>query len=293
MNLLRFIKKCLTDPPAAARSARLVARSFYSQWYWFLNSEKPLAYHLPTGGTLWLEPGHSFTHCFWPGVDQYEPDVRGVLQYLLKPNHTFIDCGANVGYFSVLAGGLVGSEGRVVSIEANPITYKLLERNLEANHLGTPVHCALTSQTQEVELFMPSEGDVYSSLRQGGLIKGDSVRSFKIQGRTLDELVQQLTLSKVDVVKIDIEGAELDVLRSAPNLLTALKPIIIMEYGTNTWPSFGATPKDLKELAHKHHYVLRLFNLQKQKLVPATEEVWQSKYTNLVLVPEERVEELG
>lgn len=283
----------MTDPAAALRSAKLVARSFYSQWHWLRHPDAPLAYRLPTGGILWLDPEHSFTHCFWPGVDQYEPDVRGFLQSLLKPGYTFIDCGANIGYFSVLAGGLVGSEGKVVSIEANPVTYKLLERNLQANHFGTPVHCALTSQKQEVELFMPSEGDVYSSLRKGGLVNGDSVRSFKVQGRTLDELVQQLTLSKVDVVKIDIEGAELDVLRSAPNLLTALRPIIIMEYGTNTWPSFGANPEDLKELVHKHHYVLRLFNLQKQKLVPATEEVWQSDYTNLVLVPEERVEELG
>jgi FkbM family methyltransferase len=285
-NPFRFFKKCLTDRPSAVRSAKLVYRSFYGRWHWYRSPNTPLTYRLPTGGTLLLEPGHSFTGCLWPDVDRYEPDVRGFLQYLLKLGDSFIDCGANVGYFSILAAGLVGKQGKVISIEANPITYKLLERNLQANQFGTPVHCALTSEAGDIELFMPIEGDVFSSLRKGGLVKGSSARSFKVYGCTLDEVVKRYALSKVDVVKLDIEGAELDVLRSAPYLLSTLRPIIVLEYGTNTWPTFGATPQGLKELTKNYHYVVRKFDLQKQDLVPISADVWQMAYVNLILTPE-------
>ena len=100
MNVGRFLRKCVTDYPAAVRSAKLVAREYYGRWYWRLRYE-PLAYHLPTGGVLLLEPGHAFTGCFWPDVDRYEPEVCAFLRRVLKPGATFIDCGANVGYFSI------------------------------------------------------------------------------------------------------------------------------------------------------------------------------------------------
>jgi FkbM family methyltransferase len=292
MNIFRFIKKIFTDPPAAYISAKLVVRSFYGKLYWSINPDKPLLHHLSNGGVLRLEPKHSFTHCFYPGVDQYEPDVRAALNFFLKTSDIFIDCGANVGYFSVLGNSLVGKTGKVISIEANPVTFSLLEANLKINHFGIPIHCALTNEAGEVELFMPTEGgDVYSSLRKGGLVKGKSIQSFKVLGRTLDDVVKELSLSKVDLVKIDIEGAELDVLKSASHLLSSFRPLVITEYGTNTWPKFGATSEDLKKLAEKHSYQLRIFNLKTKNLVPVKEETWLSGYANIILIPEERLAE--
>lgn len=290
MNLLRFLKRCLTDTPAALRSARVLARTYYGQLYWSLKPGVPLAYHLPTGGMLLLDHKHAFTGCFWPDVERYEPDVRTFLQCALKAGDTFIDCGANVGYFSVQSGALVGKSGKVIAIEANPRTFKLLERNLKANGFGIPLHCALTSQTGEVELFMPQDWDVYSSLRAGGLVEGRADESFKVMARTLDDVVRELALKRVDVVKIDIEGGELDVLRSAPNVLTNFRPLIITEYGINTWASFDATHTDLKELAAKFGYSLRLFDTQSRKLVPVREDVWQGTFANVVMMPLERSE---
>jgi len=292
MNILRFIKKVFADPAAAWISAKLVARSFYGKLYWSINPDKPLFHHLSNGGVLLLVAKHSFTHCFYPGVDQYEPDVRAALQYFLKLGNVFLDCGANIGYFSVLANNIVGETGKVVSIEANPVTFSLLEANLKTNNFGIPVHCALTSESGEVELFMPTEGgDVYSSLRKGGLVSGESIQSFKVLGRTLDNIVEELSLSKVDVVKIDIEGAEFDVLKSAYNLLSHFRPIVITEYGTNTWPKFGATPENLKDLAQVHSYQIRIFDLKNKNLIPITESTWLSGYANIILVPEERIAE--
>lgn len=288
MNLQRFLKKCVTDRPAAARSLRVVARTFYGQLYWSLKPDAPLAYQLPTGGTLLLDHKHAFTGCFWPDVDHYEPDVRAFLNDALKPGDTFIDCGSNVGYFSVQAGAIVGSSGTVVAIEANPRTYKLLERNLQANAVGIPVQCAVTTQSGEVELYMPSDGDVFSSLSTGGLLKGKTNQSFKVAARTLDDVVRDLALERVDVVKIDIEGGELDALHSGAHLLSTFRPLVVTEYSVITWSGFGATAQELIELASEFNYSLNLFDLETRKLVPVTDEVWEMSYVNLIMVPLER-----
>jgi FkbM family methyltransferase len=292
MNLLRFIKKCFTDTPAALRSVKRAARKCYGQLYWTIRPHTPLRYHFPMGGLLLLEPKHVFTGFFWPDVERYEPDVCEFLQYVLKPGGTFIDCGANVGFFSIQAGALVGETGTVISIEANPDTYKLLERNLRANRFGLPINYALTSQAGEVELFVPGSWDVYSSLRADGLVEGVADHSYKVKASTLDEVIEELALSRIDLVKIDIEGGELDVLRSAPKLLGTFRPYIIMEYGLNTWPAFGVTGEDLKQLMKDFGYTINIFSMQKQKLVPVTDEVWESPYINLILAPKESAEKM-
>jgi FkbM family methyltransferase len=287
MSPTRFLKKCLTDRKAAAKSARLVARLAYARLYWMLRPRSPLPYHLPDGGVLLLEPKHAFTNVFWPDVERYEPDVSTFLRYVLKPGGTFIDCGANVGFFSIQAGALVGSGGAVISIEANPKTYKLLERNLKANHFGLPVHCALTTQTGEVELFVPGDWDVFSSLRSASVVDGVVDNSFKVRGRTLDDVIGELALTRVDLVKLDIEGAEFDALRSAPGLLREFRPQIITEYGVGTWPAFSATAQQLQALAKETDYTINLFCPEQMKLALVTDEVWQREYVNLVLSPKE------
>jgi FkbM family methyltransferase len=289
MNLARFVKKCLTDPLAALVSAKLVVRSAYGFIYWKFRPGVPLIYHVPTGGRLRLTPGHSFTHAFWPGVDKYEPDVREALRYLLRPGHTFIDCGANIGYFSVMALGLVGPTGRVVAVEANPVTFELLRRNIELNGRGTPVHCAVTSHDGDVEIFVSDMGDVYSSLKVGGLVTGDTVHSHKVPGKTLDAVVATQKLDRVDVVKIDIEGAEMDALRSAPKLMAEQRPVFVVEYGTNTWPTFEATANDLLRLAGERGYRVRSFDPVARALVEPPPGTWESAYTNVLLVPNDAI----
>jgi FkbM family methyltransferase len=286
MNALRFLRKCFTDPPAAVRSVKLVVRSTYGRAYWTILPKSPLRYRLPSGGVLLLEARHSFTHCFWPGVDKYEPDVRAALLHFLKAGDTFLDCGANIGYFSVLAGDLVGARGHVFAIEANPVTFGMLERNLSANRSGVAVHCALMAVPGEVSLFVPRQGgDVYSSTRKGGLVKGEDTETITVPGRTLDDVVGSLGINRVDVLKIDIEGGELDVLRSARHVLRNMRPVVVCEYGTNTWPAFGATVEGLFELLDECDYSVGVFDVQRGCVAVINDEVWKSPYANLVLQP--------
>ncbi|MGI0480756.1 hypothetical protein ACN4EE_08190 [Geminocystis sp. CENA526] len=70
-------------------------------------------------------------------------------------------------------------------------------------------------------------------------------------------------------------------------MLQKVRPVFVIEYGTNTWPSFGATPEKLKQLMTKYNYLIYSFNSIKKTLATITEDIWQSPYTNLVLMPEE------
>lgn len=293
MNPARFLRKCLTDPPAAWRSLKLVGRSLYGSAFWTISPKAPLRWRLSGGGRLWLHPAHSFTHCFWPAVDGYEPDVRTFIESYLRPGQTFIDCGANVGYFSVLAGRLVGQAGRVLAVEANPTTFRLLSDNLRLNSLPEGIHCALTNEPGDVTLHMSrTGGDVYSSLRPEGINRGQDVESFVVPGRTLDDVLLERKVDQADMVKIDIEGAELDVLRSAPRLMEKHRPLIICEYGTNTWPSFGASSEQLLTLLKSRRYAVGVFDAAAKRVVPPEADLWESGYANLILVPEERLGEL-
>ena len=293
MNPSRFLRKCLTDPPAAWRSLKLVGRSLYGSAFWTVSPKAPLRWRLAGGGRLWLHPGHSFTHCFWPAIDGYEPDVRTFIETFLRPGQTFLDCGANVGYFSIVAGHRVGPTGRVLAVEANPTTFGLLSDNLRLNGFGDGVHCALTNEPGDVTLHMSrAGGDVYSSLRREGINNGQDVESFVVPGRLLDDVLADRKIDRVDMVKVDIEGAELDVLRSAPRLMEIDRPLIICEYGMNTWPAFGASFEQLLAMLEVRNYAVGVFDTRARRVVPPGPELRQSAYANLILFPEERRGEL-
>ena len=252
---------------------------------WTFRPKSPLRIRIRCGGTLLLEPGHSFTGCLWPAVDDYEPDVCAALAFFLKPGHVFVDCGANVGYFSVIAGKIVGSAGRVIAIEANPVTYVLLERNLRANQLGTGVNLAVTSREGEVELFVPPTGDIFSVTQPGGLVSTSNAEVIKVKAQTLPEMLSSLNINRVDLIKVDVEGGELDILESSADLLRKRRPVVICEYGTTTWPAFGATIERLEKLLHVCQYKSGIFDVKSQAVVPVQAWVWNSPYANLILQP--------
>jgi hypothetical protein len=119
------------------------------------------------------------------------------------------------------------------------------------------------------------------------LVNGENTDIIKVNGRTLIDVVSSLALDRVDVIKIDIEGAELEVLRSATRLLKEMRPVIICEYGINTWPAFGATAEGLLELLEHCDYFAGIFDTKRRVIRSADDQVWRSLYTNLILQPNE------
>ena len=164
----------------------------------------------------------------------YEPGVTSVLLETLRPGDVFVDIGANTGYFSVIAGLLVGTAGRVFAFEPNGDARARLERHLEMNGLTARTfvsQAALGARDEEgVDFYLScsAANDGCSSLiADQALLERGTLRAdvkIAVPVRTFDTIASVLPITRVDLVKIDVEGAELGVLAGMTRTLSEAPP---------------------------------------------------------------------
>lgn len=137
---------------------------------------------------------------------------------LLPEGGAFLDVGAHAGYFSLLAANRVGPSGRVFAIEPNPRTYATLQQHLARNGVSN-VHAVmggLSNAPGSIALHMPpSELDYNATV----LPRADWTR-VEVPARTLDDCVREWRIDRIDLMKIDVEGAEPLVLGGGASALT-------------------------------------------------------------------------
>jgi FkbM family methyltransferase len=162
-----------------------------------------------------------------------EPELQQALEQLLKPGDLFLDVGASIGFFTVIAARLVGPDGRVVAIEPSPAAVSALRHNVTLNSFtNVEVHTLALSDTSGTGTF--AEG---GKLVWGQVTSKDGGAEGNVVLTTLDELVLRHDL-RPNVVKMDIEGAETDALRGASETLESIRPIVLCETH-NTLPDVG------------------------------------------------------
>jgi FkbM family methyltransferase len=171
--------------------------------------------------------------CLYWERQLYEPATTAFMDRHLKEGDVFADIGANHGYFSLIAAGRVGRGGRVASFEANPRLRRILQRSIDRNRWqgrATVADCALSDAEQDITLYLSNNPELsgISSMFpwEGHLTAGnlDKSRSITVTARRFDTWAAQSGLTRLDVVKIDVEGAELLVLKGMTETLTSLKP---------------------------------------------------------------------
>jgi FkbM family methyltransferase len=166
----------------------------------------------------------------------FEPNEFAFLDQVLHPGMTFIDVGANDGYYTLFAARRVGSTGRVVAVEPSSRERVNLKRNIARNRLGntTVVPAALGSACGVADLRL-AQG-VHSGHNTLGKFAHDGVLAERFQRvdlETLDKVAADLELGRVDFVKIDVEGAEASVVHGARHVLTAMRPTLLLEINDN------------------------------------------------------------
>jgi FkbM family methyltransferase len=155
----------------------------------------------------------------------YEPETVKYLRSNLSPKQTFIDVGAHIGLFTVVGAQVVGAGGKVISFEPTEVTRQVLAEVVRINGLSRIVSIrgeAVSSIVGEAEFY--EEGDKLSVTNS--LIKNQTTsRKAVVPTTTLDELVSANQIAP-NCIKIDVEGAELDVLRGARDTISKFRPKI-------------------------------------------------------------------
>lgn len=173
-----------------------------------------------TGGLRgWKWITGSATHGAWIGT--YERDAQRVFHDLIRPGAVVYDVGANVGFFTLLGARLAGSEGIVFAFEPLPRNVEILNRHIALN--GVPnvrvLAIALSSQSGTARFQAASDAAMGTLTENGDL---------EVRVETIDGLVEGGTLLPPAFLKIDVEGAEYDVLTGAEKTLRRERPAILL-----------------------------------------------------------------
>ena len=157
-----------------------------------------------------------------------------------KQGDIVVDVGAHMGKYTIIASKRVGANGKVIAIEAHPGNYEMLNRNIKLNGLTnvTTLNYAVYSKESKIKLYVPDEefgytmhhSIMFSYLSPKYSLKGKENEKFiEVNANTLDNLLQKNGLSReVNWIKIDVEGAEFEVLKGATEILSNSKEICLL-----------------------------------------------------------------
>lgn len=184
------------------------------------------------------------TALYYHGI--YEEGTLDVMRRVLRPGDTFIDVGANLGLMTLWAARLVGTSGHVHAFEPQPDTYAVLERNLALNGVrNVTLHrLALGSKPERRSLYERS----HISRGAASMVKPEQdFGQTSVELDTLDHIIEASQIKTVRMVKMDIEGWELEVLKGTRRLLSQLDAPILCVESSKLYPVHNGTQADISD----------------------------------------------
>ncbi|MGH0030063.1 MAG: FkbM family methyltransferase [Myxococcota bacterium] len=217
----------------------------------------------------------------------FEPRETQMILASLRPGDTFVDVGANVGYYTLLAAQSVGPEGRVVAFEPDPESADLLERNVRLNGFDHVVieRKAVSNAPGSIRLYLAPENKGDHRIYDDG-----ERESIEVEAVTLDDYFAEPGGGhrRVDFVKVDVQGADLAVLEGMSELIEANDGLLLsIEYWPFGLQGFGDEAKDMLDRLVAHDF--RLFDLRSGETTPEAllrgYGLQEYVFTNLLTVP--------
>jgi len=175
-------------------------------------------------------------------LDSYEPSKCQALKEFLRAGETFIDVGCNKGDFSLLASRLVGPQGRVLAFEPHPENCRWIRKSIAKNDYRNIdlYEFALSDANGATQLHLGEKSGTHT-LRAGRLQREKG--TLEIKTRRLDDLLQEIRFHRsIKAMKIDVEGAELDVLKGARETIARNPGIVLF---LDVHPHLGVDPKQV------------------------------------------------
>jgi FkbM family methyltransferase len=230
-----------------------------------------------------LTPGprrgiHGLTYVF---RDRMEYPVPASIHRYVKPGDIVFDIGSNIGLWSLLLAEVVGPHGRVESFEPIPNTIKSLKTNIElSGHQNIHVNMiALGSNPGDTTMFLPRDPG-----RSALAPESEQDTKVTVKLSRLDDFWNETGCPRVKFVKMDVEGAEPQVLRGAHQFITTCRPIFITEVNDSKLRLLNEKKNAIHEILHSYDYNSFIFNDHIRDFEPG-QSVENSDYFEVLFAP--------
>lgn len=230
---------------------------------------------------------HMQSQIFWYGY--YSRDIVLLIDRILRPGMVVFDVGANIGEITMTAARRVGSTGRVYSFEPMATLHSRLTGHLGLNglHQVTPIAKGLSDRIGSATIFR-AEAPFKDGTRHDGLgtlypTEARGVAAGEIELTTLDQFCSDAKVARIDFIKIDVEGAELAVLKGGLESLKRFRPYLIVEVQPDTASSAGYKSEDIISLLESAGYTFFVIG-RKARLRPL-KELDLTSFHNVLCVP--------
>jgi FkbM family methyltransferase len=253
--------------------------AWHSRW---MRQDDPWRFSLDSGSPILLPHTGAAALIFYQGSS--EPDLVRYLDEFLHPGMIFFDIGAHLGEFTLRAAKRVGPAGQVHSFEPLPEIAAVLRQSLTLAQLGNVTfrECAFSNKSGSLN-FAVRSGFASSSIAGPASNDPRITRTIEVAVITLDEYIHA-SGAIPNLIKIDVEGAELLVLRGGEKLLSMpaeRAAVICLEYSASNYEGFGFTTDEVRQLLAQNGY--SLFVLDSHGTHPAAEsELSGKEITNIV-----------
>jgi FkbM family methyltransferase len=267
MRLLQWLKNAWNEPkePWMVHRPSQIFQRARQQLRFTLAPEE--LHRTSWGGNLWCYPKRSIgENIRYRGI--FDIAVSELLARLLYPSSTLIDAGSNIGYMSILGAKIVGQNGHIIAFEPNPEILPLLKKNIEINKNDKKsglieLHSsALGEKPGKAALYV---SDDYVSNEGIARINARNTTDRTLGEVEVTNLDIEMAERKIDVLKIDVEGFELELLKGAKSLLGKknINHIIFEDHDVRNSP----VPKFLMNFGYNIHQVgYKLSGLDIEKL---------------------------
>lgn len=196
--------------------------------------------------------------------EKYETDL---FKKIVKNGMVVVDIGANIGYYTLIAAELVGKNGKVFAFEPEPQNYALLVRNIEVNGYKNvvPVQKAVSDKVGTTRLYLSPDGNtgwhrIYDS--------HNGWDSIEIETVTLDEFFKDKE-GEIDIIKMDVEGAELTILQGMSQILKRNDSLkIFTEFSPTLLEKFGSSPEEYLNQLINHGFKIYGVDERKEQIKP-------------------------
>lgn len=239
------------------------------------------------GLKVWIYLGNDLSWAMFV-VGCFEPNEFALLAEVLRPGMTFVDVGANDGLYSLFAAKRVGRSGKVVAVEPSTREFDRLSRNLMLNRLWNvqTFHVAASDCRGEGTLRVAGYSHEGHNTLGTFIYDTDLARTEKVRLVPLDDLIDDIGVSRVDVIKMDIEGAEYSALQGARKVLHHHRPMLLLELSDPALRKQGSSRQDILRILDELGYCMYALDPTSGRPVPA--RIPPEQDPNIVAVPLEK-----